>query len=69
MRLQLIRIDVNKFAGQVYEGAGEFENMTEHDNDLIVDFEKDRLNSAIQKSAPSTLILFIRWIFSNESSV
>ena len=48
--LEKYREDVKKFAGQVYERAGDFENMTEHDNDTIQEFYKDRLNEAIQKS-------------------
>ena len=41
---------VRIFAKQVYDNAGDIENMDEHDNETIIEFEKDSLNSAIQKA-------------------
>ena len=40
---------VRIFAKQVYDRAGDIENMDEHDNETIVEFERNSLNSALQK--------------------
>ena len=41
---------VRIFAKQVYDNAGDIENMDEHDNETIIEFEKDSLNSVIQNA-------------------
>ena len=41
---------VRIFAKQVYDNAGDIENMDEHDNETIVEFERNSLDSAIQKA-------------------
>ena len=41
---------VRIFAKEVYDKAGDFENMDENDNETILEFERDSLNSAIQKA-------------------